>query len=161
VIPPIHRIGKQDYGTPPEAVQPLIPYLKKFRVLWDPLTGPENNNLALANTLHQYGFEVFTSPRSFFQFFAPPPSIEAIVTNPPYSDTERYIQHAFDLGIPFCFLIPITKLSNKTMYAMLKTNSFEVLILPGRINYIGGKNSAPFPSCWLCSNVLPEKLVLV
>jgi hypothetical protein len=161
MIPPIKTKSFQDYGTPPEAIQPLIPYLKKFKKLWDPLTGPDNSNLALANTLKEYGFEVFTSSKSFFHFFAPPKGVEAIVTNPPYTDTECYISYAFDLGIPFCFLIPITKLSNKTMYSMLKQHSFEVLILPGRLNYVGGKNSAPFPSCWLCSNVLPEKLVLV
>jgi hypothetical protein len=161
VIPPIKTKGYQDYGTPPEAVEPLIPYLKKFKKLWDPLTGPDNSNLVLANTLQQYGFEVFTSPKSFFQFFAPPRGVEAIVTNPPYTDSERYIAHAYVMLIPFCFLIPLTKLSNRGMYSMIKQYGFELMILPGRINYVGGKNSAPFPSCWLCHWVLPEKLVLV
>lgn len=160
MIPPIKKHGRQDYGTPPEAIQPLIPYIKKFRKLWDPLTGAKNDNLALANFLKQNGFEVFTSDKSFFEFFRPPEGVEALITNPPYTGTERYISHAFGLKIPFCFLIPLTKVSNKNMYALLKQNPFELLILPGRINYIGGDNNAPFPSCWLCSNVLPQKIVL-
>jgi len=146
--------------TPAYAVEPLIRYLKRrffFRrllglktIIWE-CTGNRGN---IAAVLRDHNFTVIeTNIEHGFDFLNHGPSFRfhAIVTNPPYSLKDQFLQKCFAYNKPFALLLPVTACtgSKKRVPMYLKYN-IQMLFLDGRVNYTGGsgnwKNTSWF--CW-------------
>lgn len=127
------------FQTPPTALEPLFPYIRRHWHIWECACGDGNLVEALetcgykvtgtdierwgdeaVNFLDRgqtrtilYEYEDVWNPRQDrLEETAVRRRIDAIITNPPYSRgaMDAFIQRCFDLDLPFALLVPLTAL---------------------------------------------------
>ena len=160
---PPKRIGAPDeFQTPPYAVKPLIPYLKKDWIIWECAEGEGYLSSALKNE----GFKVVSTGKEFdFLTGIPNFHFDAIVTNPPYSLKDEFIEKAFSYGKPLALLLPLTALEGKRRQQIYKKYKIQIIIPDKRIDFIypGNKSHSPwFATFWLTYGLnLPRDILFV
>ncbi|MBO9694562.1 hypothetical protein, partial [Chryseobacterium sp.] len=150
------------YYTQERAVLPILKYIPENAVVWCPFDKQFSNYVRL---LEDRGNKVIYSHiedgKDFFEY--EPEYYDMIISNPPYSLRESILVRLYELGKPFALLINEAGLfDSKIRYNLLKDNPFEMMIFNKRIGYFReGEDlkSVPFKSIYLCSKMLPEKLV--
>lgn len=138
--------------TPPEALNPLIPYLNEDWIIWEPANGEG----LLSGELWRMGFPEIVSTdiitgQNFFD--TNPPRWDCLVTNPPYSIKYDWLERCYKLSKPFALLMPVEMLGAKTAQAMFIKYGLEIILLDRRINFKmpnrGWEGSgAQFPVAW-------------
>ena len=76
---------------------------------------------------------------------------DCIVTNPPFSLKDRFLERCYDLGKPFALLLPLTALEGKDRQSFYKKYGIQLIVPDSRINFYtpDGKNSGSwFLSAW-------------
>jgi Zn finger protein HypA/HybF involved in hydrogenase expression len=145
--PPLKVKSADDFQTPPEALDYLLPYLKKDWIIWECASGKGY----LAQYLKQKGFKVFISdivdyaynvgdagipPEKYIDFLKDePPQFDCIVTNPPYSLKQQFLERCYQLGKPFALLLPLTALETQKRQRLYAKYGIEIILLPKRINF--------------------------
>jgi hypothetical protein len=151
--------------TPAYALDPLVPFLRKDWLIWEPAAGEER---MISNTLLAHGFDVLSTdiidvlPCNFFNCDLP--RFDIIVTNPPYSIKPEWIERCYRLGWPFALLVPVETIGSGRVQAMMDHYGVELLLLNKRVNFkmpnLGwGGNGAQFPVLWYCWRLLPRPIV--
>ena len=82
-----------------------------------------------------------------------PEEFDCIVTNPPYSIKQKFLERCYKLGKPFALLLPLTTFETRKRQKLFRDNGVEVLFMPERINFevpSGKKSSAWFATAWFC-----------
>lgn len=150
------------FQTDPSAVWPLLPYLKPDWLIWEPAAGEKR----IKNCLELEGFDVVASDiitgEDFFEFIPPLNMHDAIVTNPPYSVKDRWIERCYDLGKPFALLLPFTALEGIKRQKLYRQHGIDLLVLPKRVPFktpSGRVGGAWFPCAWFTWKMLPERLI--
>lgn len=141
--------------TPIEALYPLQPFLNNEVIIWDCAYGTGR----LAHHLNSLGFYVMGEKD--MDFFTSDVDCDIIITNPPYSLKDKFLERAFELDKPFAFLLPITTLEGIKRSKMFREHKIQMLIPNKRINFEipSGKKSAWFATAWFCYKLnLPEQL---
>jgi hypothetical protein len=148
-----------DWQTPPHALDPLLPYLKKNWLIWEPCAGKGN----LVGSLRDRGFLVYASDIKTRKDFLKEPrgqqieewafvlrSYNCIVTNPPYSLKQAFLERAYALDRPFAFLLPLFTFEGPNRQALFEKHGLEVILINKRIEYEPppGKNPINFASAW-------------
>jgi hypothetical protein len=145
--------------TPEYAINPLLPFLKKDWLVWDCAYGQGD----LAKALKNKGFKV-RDDMGYNDFMFCDFECDVIVTNPPYSKKDEFLERGFTLKKPFAFLLPLTALEGKKRGELYKKYGIQLIIPNRRINFItpnGGK-SAWFQTAWFCHGLnLPQDLMFV
>lgn len=151
--------------TPAYALDPLLPYLRRFvdPCIWEPANGAGQ----LSNALRTAGFEyVYTSDiltgESFFDF--KPLLWDMIVTNPPYSLKFAWLKRCYELGKPFALLVPVEMIGAASGQVLMQRYGFEIMLLDKRVNFnMPNKgyegHGAQFPVLWLTWRILPSPVV--
>lgn len=156
--------GRDTFQTPNYAIDLLIPYIpKNIHYIWECAAGEGR----IGKRLLDAGYGVcFTDIRAElageFNFITqkqPDAYVEkmkavgwAIITNPPFSIKEEFIERAFEYGVPFAFLIN-ADYSGKHIDWIQR--GCEKIIPNRRIDYItptgrnGKTSSSQFHSMWL------------
>lgn len=154
--PPLVQGNSNDFQTPPEALAPLIPYLKKEWTIWECACGRGN----IVKTLKDNGLTVIASdlfvdfgnePLRNFLNDTPSKPFDCIITNPPYSIKQKFLERAYSLGKPFAFLLPLTTFETEKRQALFKQHGLEVIFFDKRINFEtpSGKGSGSwFATAW-------------
>ena len=117
--------------TPSYAVEPLLEYLPKDKVI-----SSEGKDF-LKDKL---------------------PEFDIVVTNAPFSKKDAFIKKCYELNKPFALLLPITTLQGNRRGQWFMEKDIEVLVLNQRVDFTG-KGSPHFGVGWFCYNLLPEKLI--
>jgi hypothetical protein len=160
----IDEFGGQNnkVNTPEEAIHLLLPYLKKTDRIWDCAYGSGR----LAEHLQKFGFEVVG--QQDINFLGNPTfwscTWDVIVTNPPYSFKDEFLERAFELKHPFAFLLPLTTLEGIKRGKMFREHHIQMIIPDHRINFEipSGKKSSWFATAWFCYGFnLPKDLMFV
>jgi len=159
VKPPLSRKYSDDFQTPPVALKPLIPFLKKDWIIWEPAEGRGN----LTKALRELGFKVIgTDIKSGHDFLKwQPEKFDCIVTNPPYTLRYEFIKRCYELGKPWAMLMTLTTLEGRRQ-ELFEKYGIELLLLNKRVNFEtpSGKGSgAWFPVAWFCWKLLPKQIV--
>lgn len=172
--PKLNRAGdsKQSKGfdrcnTPAYALDPLLPYLVRFSVIWEPAAGTGNIMRAIAPPVASvvatdiHG-DYAKPPRNFFEW--QPGRWDALVTNPPYSIKFDWLSRCYDLGRPFALLVPVETIGAQAAQRLMEKHGAELLLLNRRVNFEmpnkGWEGSAAqFPVLWLCHQMLPRPIV--
>ena len=147
--------------TPLYAVTPLLPYINKKWVIWEPTDFGQSK---ITEALKHNGNKVITShinnDQSFFDY-EPNEEYDCIITNPPYSLKTDFLKRAYELNKKFCFLLPITTLEGKARGKIYTeyNQELELLVFDGRVEFYKGKNSIYFNTSWFCRGVLPNQLI--
>jgi hypothetical protein len=87
---------------------------------------------------------------------------DAIVTNPPYSIKDPWLERCYELGKPFALLLPLTALEGIKRQALYRKYGLDVLFLPRRVEFTtpsGKKGGAWFPVAWFTYKMLPERII--
>lgn len=145
--------GSDNFQTPPWPVISLLNVIGSQltdSVIWDPCMGEglliETLN---DNSLTALGTDEITGTN--FLIDESPYEFDAIITNPPYSKKDQFIQRCYELGKPFALLMPLTALEGKKRLPMYKENGMQLCLLPKRVNFKtpSGKGSgAWFATAW-------------
>jgi hypothetical protein len=156
--PKINRAGDhyvpQGYDacqTPPAALNPLLPYLSRDKIIWESAAGER----LLVERLVAEGYRVEESEllrgQNYFDY--QPAEWDIQVTNPPYSIKHLWMRRAYELGKPFALLMPIEAVGTQRFQVLIKEFGAEIMLLNRRVNFKmpvkGWKGSqAQFPVAW-------------
>jgi hypothetical protein len=152
--------------TDPAALQPLMRYIDPKWRIWECACGDDKNPL-LDCMGYDYGRSVVgTDIRGYggkdFLTTEPEGGWDCIVTNPPYSIKDAWIERCYALGKPFALLLPLTALEGRKRQALFKQHGIDLLILPKRVDFTtpnGTVGGSWFPVAWFTWKLLPERLV--
>lgn len=89
------RVERDLYETPEWVTQALLPHLGNIKSVWEPAAGSGK----IARVLVAAGLQVLSTDISTGQDFllAKTGPVDAIVTNPPYTSAQLFIEHALRL----------------------------------------------------------------
>jgi len=146
--------------TPDYAIKPLMPYIDKDWVIWEPT---DFGGSRITENFREVGYKVITShikdEQNFFEY-EPDEHYDIIITNPPYSLKTEFLERAYSLNKKFSFLLPITSLEGKARGKIYRQyDQMEILVFDGRVEFYKGKNKIYFNTSWFCRNVLPKQLI--
>ena len=158
---PRRRDDIDDFQSPPEILEPLVPYIPKHWVIFEPCRGKRN----LVRKLHREGYATLSSdildgPEYDFLTYEPGFPYECVITNPPFSKKFEFLQRCYELGKPFALLMPLAALDTVKRQSLYKQHGIELLVLPKQVDFrnLSGK-IARFACAWFCHRVLPHPLI--
>ena len=141
--------------TPNEAILPLLNELPKDKVYYDCTSGISSN---IVDCFLSNNYKCVSSKDSDFLTDELPDGIDVIITNPPYSKKDKFIERCYELKKPFALLLPVSSLQGIKRGEMFAKNGIEILILKKRIDFTG-KGSPHFGVAWFCHNILKQNLI--
>jgi len=137
-----------NFQTPITALEPIIKYIPKEYVIWEPACGNGN----IVNFFQSNGYTINgTDVKDGFDFFNNQIDCDCIITNPPYSIKDKWLERVYQLNKPFMLLLPITALEGKKRQKLYSEYGLELILMNKRINYEtpSGKGSGSwFASAW-------------
>lgn len=146
--------------TPEYAISPLLKYLPKDKIIWECTDFGSSN---ITKVLKKNGFQVVSTHKKDFDFLKDTAdfSFDIILTNPPYSLKNQFLQKCYEYKKPFCLLLPITSLEGIERGKMFREYGVELMVLDKRCNFIydNSKKNNWFNTSWFCWNILPSKLI--
>ena len=159
-------VGKEtdESYTPFYAVDPLLKYIPKTMKIWCHF---DKEWSAYVKRFKEEGYDVtyshLESGQDFFEY--EPEDYDIIISNPPFSITDKILERLYSLGKPFIMLLPLKYLQSKVRGKMFSENGIELLTFDLRIGFYmnnlekikEGNNQAVVYFCW---KVLPEKLIV-
>jgi hypothetical protein len=150
--------------TPYYAVEPIIKYIPKDKVIWCPFDEEwstfvqslkANGNIVIATHINN-GYDFFNYEPYYY---------DIIISNPPFSIKDIVLKRLYELGKPFMILLPLNSLQGKLRYNYF-SNGIQLLAFDERIGFHNEDNmiipveSTPFASAYFCKDILPKDLIL-
>ena len=159
--PPMKNKYANDFQTPPTAIVPLLKFIPKKWVIWECAEGKGN----LTKFLRESGYKVIgTDIKNGFDFlwYLPEEKFDCIITNPPYSLKQQFLERCYSIGKPFGLLMPLTTLETEKRQKLFARYGLKILFLKNRVNFEtpSGKGSGSwFASAWFTWQIpLPKSL---
>jgi hypothetical protein len=121
-------IKHDDYMTPKHAWEDIKQYIPKVKI-WEAFYGDGTSG----NHLADLGFNVIHEERDFF--FEPPDEYDAIITNPPYSQSKNIMNKLLEYDKPFIMIMPSSKI-NTSYLRSWKDKGIQIIIPRKRIHFI-------------------------
>ena len=136
--PPLRQGSPDDFQTPPEALNPILPYLKKEWTIWECAAGKGN----LQKEFKRLGYNVISSDIidgndeiiDFLEQFPVEP-FDCIITNPPFKYKQQFLERCYEIGKPFALLLPLTTFETEKRQKLFREKGLEVVFMPKRINF--------------------------
>jgi hypothetical protein len=152
--PPLRQGGKDDFQTPSSALDPLYKFLKPGWTIWECATGKGN----LTRAMRKKGYNVIStdilSGKDFLEY--KPNQYDCIITNPPFSLKQEFLQRAYCLGKPFAFLLPLTTLESAKRQFLFRNCGLELILFDHRINFEtpdGEGDGSWFATAWFTNGL--------
>ena len=149
IIDYMHRNPNDKFYTPEIAIRPLVKYIPdNIKTIYE---CNDNGNSNITKLLVKYGYNVVsTHIETGFDFLRDDPYFEydCIITNPPYSIKDDFLERCYILGKPFALLMPLTALEGKRRNELYRKYGISVIILDSRINFMDNKKSPCFTMAW-------------
>lgn len=152
--PPLKKHNMNDFQTPDYAIKPLLPYIKKDWVIWECACGRGN----IVKAFELEGYSIFgtdiLSGKDFLMW--QPEGYDCIITNPPYSIKQDFLQRAYNLKKPFAFLLPLTTFETYKRQYLFKNYGLEVIFFDKRINFetpSGNGSGSWFATAWFTNGL--------
>lgn len=126
--------------TPTEAIIPILKYLDKEKIYWECTDFGESN---ITKVLQKNGFKVIHTSKNEVDFLKDKVNFkfDVIITNPPYSLKNEFLQKCYEYNKPFLLLLPLTALEGKERNELYKKYGIEIIVLNKRINFMKNKNN--------------------
>ncbi len=127
---------KQDfYPTPLSAFLPLLPYIDKAKLVWEPASGDGR----LIKCLLENGFiaDGLDLNRGY-NFFLDNERRECIITNPPFSAAKQFVQHSLEVSSEVFLLLRLNFLGSQKRHSWWKECKPQCLfVLSERPSFVG------------------------
>jgi len=151
------RPKNDEFITPPEAVYPILPYLPTDKIYWE---CTDNGNSGITRVLKENGLRVVSTGFDFLKY-TPDFHFDIIITNPPFSLKDAFLERAYELGKPFAFLLPLHSLEGVRRGRLFRKYGLQLLVLDRRVRFTSEKNGPWFNVSWFCWKLLPKDLIFV
>jgi len=152
--------------TPKYAVDIILPYIPKNKVIWAPFSKDYHN---FADYLREKGYKVFnthydpvTKQGNDFLTYEPDFDYDIILDNPPFKNKTKYVERAISFNKPFAFFLPLNSFGdNGIPYLYLYNNIEPQLLIPDkRTEFENQKNNGiSFKTIYICRDVLPKQII--
>lgn len=147
-MPPKHTRSSDDFYTPDNALIPLLDYIDRNWRIWECASGTGN----IFNFFKNKGFSIIGSDiKEGIDFLGENDgyrgTYDCIITNPPFSLKDKFLQRCYEIGKPFALLLPITALEGIKRQELYKKYGIQIIFFNRRVQY-RGHNSG---SCWFAS----------
>lgn len=147
------------YPTPAEVTKALLDFLDlpKNTVIWEPACG----EMDMVSAMRNAGYSVVATDIVYGQNFLtePLPECDWIITNPPFSVSDKFIERCAEHGKPFALLLKSQYWHARKRYALFeKITPSYVMPLTWRPDFLfkkHGKRSAPLMDVMWCVWVPP------
>ena len=151
-----HTLNDEFY-TPESAILPLLKYLPKNIKIWECTDFGQSE---ITRILREKGYQVISTHKRIFDFLTDKPDFDfdMIITNPPYSLKDQFIEKCYQYNKPFALLLPITALEGIKRGGLYRTYGLQLIVLDRRINYMKEKKSNWFNTSWFCWKLLQKDL---
>jgi len=131
--PPLRQGAPGDYQTPPIALKPLFPFLKRNWLIWECACGKGY----LVDEMRLRGYRVIGSDiltgQDFMHYI--PEEFDCIITNPPYKLRNEFLSRCYELRKPFALLMPITTLETAKRQRLFRDFGIELICFDKRIEF--------------------------
>lgn len=141
--------------TPVNQVSPLLEFLDKDKTYYEATSGISSNILDGFN--HSGYSMVGSDGRDFFDCGSDD-VYDGIVTNPPYSIKDKFIEHCYKLEKPFALLLPVASFQGGKRGRMFMEHGMSALVYNNRIDFTG-KGSPHFGVAWFIHGFLPPNTI--
>ena len=164
--PPMKQGSPDDFQTPEIALDCLIPFLNKNWNIWECACGKGNLVRGFERKgFKVYGSDIISNETCDFLIWKPFQIFNCIVTNPPFSIKEKFLQRCYELGKPFALLLPLTALESERRQKLFRQYGIQLIIPNKRFNFetpSGKGGGSWFATAWFCGNMnLPKDLNFV
>lgn len=143
-----------DYMTPKYAWENIQQFIPRDKVIWEAFYGDGRSG----DDLRSLGFDVIHKDEDFYDNNLG----DIVVSNPPFSDSDKIFERLFELDKPFILLLPIQKYFNKN-FTKYKDKNIQLIRPNGRTNYIKNgeiSKGVSFISMFYCYKMnLPNDIV--
>ena len=141
--------------TPSDQVLPLLEYLDKDKTYYEATSGKSSNIL---DGFRKYGYNMVGSDgRDFFDCVSDD-VYDGVITNPPYSIKDKFIEHCYKLGKPFALFLPVASFQGARRGQMFMEYGMSALVYNYRVDFTGG--GAPmFGNAWFIHGFLPPNTI--
>lgn len=154
----------QEQYTPYYAVEPIVKYIPKDKVIWCPF---DKEWSAFYQTFIMNGYNVIrTHLDDGFNFFTfEPEYYDVIISNPPYNIKDDILRRLYQLNKPFAMLLPMNSLQGRSRYELFQ-NGIQLLSFDQRIGFHNMNSmdktieGSPFATAYFCRNLLPSDLII-
>lgn len=143
-----------EYMTSKDTWKSIEQYIPKDKVVWEAFYGDGKSG----DYLRELGCEVIHEPIDFYENNLG----DIVISNPPFSDSDKIFERLFELDKPFILLLPIQKYFNKN-FTKYKDKNIQLIRPNGRTNYIKNgeiSKGVSFISMFYCYKMnLPNDIV--
>jgi hypothetical protein len=147
--------------TPEKAMKPLLKHITKdtSKTFWECC---DTGNSNISKVLVEEGYSVLRSDIvTGFDFLKDPQDKEfdIVITNPPYSQKNAFIERCFYYQKPFALLLPLTTLEGKARGTLFDQYGISVIVLDSRLDFTG-KGANWFATAWFCWNLFENNKLI-
>lgn len=152
--PMIDMMMKEKYDdlyTPGKAVDPILHlimegFFPRKPILWEPC---DNGTSLISKIAREKSYKVVSTCIPEFDFLTDIPDFkfDMVITNPPYSLKNQFLEKCYKIGKPFALLLPLTTLEGKFRGNLFRLHGISLLVLDQRLDFTG-KKSPWFNASW-------------
>jgi hypothetical protein len=141
--------------TPEDQVLPLLPYLNQNKTYYEATSGISSQ---IVNGFKKYNYKI--EPSNGKDFFECETSdvYDGVITNPPYSLKDKFIEHCYNLKKPFALFLPVASFQGGKRGKMFMEYGMSALLYNNRVDFTG-KGSPPFGNAWFMWGILPPNTI--
>jgi len=142
-----------DFQTPAWVLNPLIQYIPDG-IVWECACGDGNLVKGLSYYIETIGTDLMTG--TDFITCDIPDGVTSIITNPPYTIKNKFLERCYETGLPFALLLPLTTLETTTRQNLFRENGLEIIFLPKRVNFktpSGEGSGSWFATAWFTNGL--------
>lgn len=119
--------------TPKYAVDLIVPYLPKDKVIWSPFSKNEHN---YADYLRSLGYKVINTHienGQDFLTYEPDFEFDIILDNPPFKNKTKFVEKTISYGKPFALFLPLNSFGDNGIPKLFIENGLEPeLLIPDK-----------------------------
>lgn len=151
--------------TPFYAVEPILKYLPKDKIIWCPF---DEEWSAFYQLLKENGYRVVRSSlkegQDFFEY--EPDKWDILVSNPPFTYKDDVIERCYSFNKPFALILPVVTIQSVRRFKSF-SKGIQILAFDRRIKFHTGRDfqnynpkGVAFSSAYYCRDLLPRDLIL-
>lgn len=149
------NVESDECYTPENQVTPLLQYLDKSKTYYEATSGKSS---AILDGFTRAGYSMVGSGDKNFFDCNSEDIHDGIVTNPPYSIKDKFIEHCYKLEKPFALLLPVASFQGGKRGRMFIEHGMSALIYNNRVDFTG-KGSPHFGVAWFIHGFLPPNTI--
>ena len=152
--------------TPKYAVDIILPYISKDKVIWAPFSEDYHN---FADYLREKGYTVVnthfnpeTGEGNDFLTHEPDFHFDIILDNPPFKGKTKYVERVISFGKPFALFLPFNSFGDNGIPKLFMEHGLEpqMLIPDKRTEFENQeKRGISFKTVFICNQVLPKQII--